>query len=352
MATLGGDPDQREKQRLCPSCRMSISALATRCHYCGEEVARPKVEDRKLTINDLGGLAENKFQLSGSVLDALEAFRAEEGVSETPKPEKKSLFGKRSTDSNPPGIEKPAQQQQPSGTSLLDELGLAPKPVKSVEQGRDPAWTTKVGVLGGFVAAIVILFFGGVKGFAMISDYLEQRRAGEEVVVVNRAPELLRAGDLIGALEAAVEANKLKPDEENQDILAQIRKMVADQVRNSLDSPNWRRDDLSAASSLAHRAAAIDPSNRILGEFLKEIEEENEAYSFVLMGVDSDGKSAQFKRGGREVEVGEHERLYDRFDVVSIRRDAVILLDSKRDTASGKRRLHVGLGNVIRLTNE
>lgn len=347
MATLGGDPDQREKQRLCPSCRMSISALATRCHYCGEEVARPKVEDRKLTINDLGGPPENKFQLSGSVLNALEAFRMEEGVSETPKPEKSSTMGKRPTD---PGVTSPAQ----GSTTLLDELGLAPKPVKQVETRRDPSWVTKMGVLGGFIAAIVILFFGGVKGFAMISDYLEQKRLDELPKVVNRAPGLLAQGDVLGALEAAVEANKLAPNEENMDILAQIRHMIGDQVRQSLDSREWRKQNLIDASALAHKAASIDPSNRLLSGFIEQIDAELEAYTFLLLNIDRENRTATFRRqhNGRsqEATVGQDEKLWGRFDVVSVLPDAVILVDNEREMGQGKlRRVRVGVDGTIML---
>ncbi len=359
MATMGGDPGQKgkEKERLCPSCRMAISALATRCHYCGEEVARPKVEDRKLTIQDLGGHSQNNFQVSGSVLNALEAFRMEEGVSGTagtPIPDRKSLLGKKDAQAKAE-MAQAAQQQQK--TMLLDELGLAPKAATPSVQRRDPAWITKVGVLGGFIAAIVILFFGGVKGFAMISDYLEQRRHANDPVVVNRAPEIIaQGGGVVAALEAAVEAHKAKPDEENEDILAQVRHMVADRIENSLNSPQWKLQDLKDASQLAHKAASIDPSNRLVNAYLDEIDKELEDYSFVINGIDYASKTATFKRmhlgRSQEVQVTQDEKLWGRFDVVSVQRDAVILLDNARETAPGTpRRIRVGVDQTVMLTN-
>ena len=71
-------PRKDEKMRLCPTCRMEISVLATKCRYCGEEVGRPRDETRSLSISDLGGETVQHYAPSSSVMEALEAFRSEE----------------------------------------------------------------------------------------------------------------------------------------------------------------------------------------------------------------------------------------------------------------------------------
>ena len=72
------EPREPDKTRLCPSCRMQISVLATKCRFCGENVSRPRVEDRHFTIRDLGGENSRKYAASESMLSALESFRIEQ----------------------------------------------------------------------------------------------------------------------------------------------------------------------------------------------------------------------------------------------------------------------------------
>ena len=132
--------------------------------------------------------------------------------------------------------------------------------------------------------------------------------------------------------------------------------MVADRIENSLNSPQWKLQDLKDASQLAHKAASIDPSNRLVNAYLDEIDKELEDYSFVINGIDYASKTATFKRmhlgRSQEVQVTQDEKLWGRFDVVSVQRDAVILLDNARETAPGTpRRIRVGVDQTVMLTN-
>ncbi len=64
-----------DELRLCPVCRMSISVWATRCRFCGEEVGRPKREEKKLTMRDLGAPKQAAYKQSEEVRKALDDFR-------------------------------------------------------------------------------------------------------------------------------------------------------------------------------------------------------------------------------------------------------------------------------------
>ena len=61
---------------------MTISVLATKCRYCGEDVGKPKEEQRELSVNDLGGENVHHRAPSGSVMEALESFRLEDASGE------------------------------------------------------------------------------------------------------------------------------------------------------------------------------------------------------------------------------------------------------------------------------
>ena len=82
-----GHSEGRDKTRLCPTCRSPISVLATKCKFCGDPVGRPRDENRKLTVDDLGGESASEFTRSEDVMEALEAYRREEYTPQTPKDE-------------------------------------------------------------------------------------------------------------------------------------------------------------------------------------------------------------------------------------------------------------------------
>ena len=103
----GQEEFPEEKTRICPSCRMRISVLATRCLHCGESVGRPKDETRELSTQDLGGETIYHRAPSGSVIDALEAFREEEDASAQAGPDNHFSspsgvgWGRRAVDTTP-----------------------------------------------------------------------------------------------------------------------------------------------------------------------------------------------------------------------------------------------------------
>src|SRR5690606_34714265 len=83
--------------RLCPTCRMEIRVLATKCRFCGENVGRPRDEVRALSIDDLGGETIRHYAPSSSVMEAIEAFRSETEASNPQVDDagRKSIFGRK-----------------------------------------------------------------------------------------------------------------------------------------------------------------------------------------------------------------------------------------------------------------
>ena len=111
-------PRQADQTRLCPTCRMPISVLATRCRHCGQDVARAKKPAETYTVKDLGGDAPAQmYEAPGSVTQALEAFRAEVSAKHEDKG-KKGLFGR--------GKKKKPEENHPEEKDLpeLDETSL------------------------------------------------------------------------------------------------------------------------------------------------------------------------------------------------------------------------------------
>ncbi len=157
---------KKDNMRLCPTCRMEISVLATKCRYCGEEVGRPRDESRALSIADLGGETVQHYAPSSSVMEALEAFRSETDsepeVEEAPSSGILSRLSKKQ--------EPPKAQKKPAGDGLpeLDERSqaLSSLAMPSSSSKYQPTVVRQqrsiprmVGIFAGLVAAMVCLFF-------------------------------------------------------------------------------------------------------------------------------------------------------------------------------------------------
>lgn len=340
------DPDRLpDKMRLCPTCRMEISVLATKCRFCGEEVGRPKDEQRHFTVEDLGGETVEHYAPSSSVMEALETFRSDETVRSALKGQKKTSIFRRSAKEK---AEKEAVQGLRSGLPELDAHGRALASVKPIgrqqtpgRRARGPSWTKKVGAFAVLVAAILILWFGGVKVAAVIKDFVAKDTTTNPVVqrVPNPAVAILNGeGDPLAALEAALKHRRSHDSPEARNTLERARAYTEKKVFDLLNAEPYSRDNYQRATKLVNTAHQVDPCDRF-AELKATLLAEICAYRVQLKSSDTTVSPPQATLVlqdtnfiATEVTVKEGETVLDgRFKVYLIMGDEVRLTDSLRN---------------------
>ena len=334
--------NSRDKTRLCPTCRMEISILATKCRYCGENVGRPRDEARQLTVKDLGGESIKHYVPPSSVMEALESFRAEEETSTAPAAEespKRSYFGFG---------KKKAQESQPKNTfddlpdldSRSQNLASAvdPGPMRGsvirTPASAGPSWMKKVGVFAGLVAAIVILYLGSGSIWAYFNPP-EEVQVGPKFV--NPAMAMIKDNrPACEILEAAVKAEMREPIPENEEITGIARQRVVDEFGGILNAPDWSMENVTKASGLAGKAWLVDPSPTI-ADIVAEADRESIACRMNWGSADPDLGTATLrtrKTHGRiweEVTVKKGELINERFELVAVYRDRIEVIDRLRN---------------------
>ncbi|GMW00098.1 MAG: hypothetical protein AMXMBFR84_12360 [Candidatus Hydrogenedentota bacterium] len=338
-----GVDDSKEKMRLCPTCRMEISVLATKCRFCGENVGRPRDEVRALSIDDLGGETIRHYAPSSSVMEAIEAFRSETEASNPQVDEggRKSIFGRKGKK------DAPAAPQLKDGLPDLDERSQvlaslamptastpARKPV-TVSRHAQTDWIRKVGYFAAMVAGIVILYFGSVQVLAIIN----RKPAEPPRQFSNPAEALLqRGGDSLQALEGAVMAQNREKHSKNEEILQNARQSVVAEIESLLNASKWTLADLRKASELANKAFDHDKSEAIAA-LKQEADREWFAYSMVLVEAGNDVATFKINKPNAaftdvtektSLEVKKGDVILDRFEVSSIRANAVTVMDKMR----------------------
>lgn len=285
----GGEPLSSEKSRICPSCRMQISVLAVVCRFCGQEVGKPKEEQRTLSINDLGGEAISHRAPSGSVMEALEAFRVESDL-EIVDPEKSAPEVGESAQAGSGGM--PVLESDPFDTDF--ESGNKSS-ISSVYTVKPPTLQERLRTIGLIVGGIVLLAFLGVQAPGWIDKW---RGADADAVVsdyVNRAPGIIeRGGEPIEALVAAMEAIDHEDGPANRKIANDALAAVVGQVRSLLNEVPFKQKNLRDASSLAARARDTYADEQVL-QVLKEVAADSVAYRMSLVSIDSETKTARFQ---------------------------------------------------------
>lgn len=312
--------DPGEKTRMCPTCRMQISVLAVRCRFCGSSVGRPKEAARELTASDLGGETIYHRAPSGSVLDAMEAFRAEEESTLKPSDSESSQSGRVD---DMPNLNSNIQDVL---SMSLDESNM-----RSVAPPKPKSLGSRLVTLGGLILLLVAVIYGGIRGV----DYFQARQAAanekEVPDIVNRAPSIInRGGSPVEALEEAVYAQETAPTPENQRIVEDAFAYLKDRVDAHLNAEDWSRDELRQASRLANQAVEIYPNASTIG-LKSDVDQENNAYKLVLVTVE--GKEAEFRLNNPArdtVTVKRGDTLLDRFYVQSIVGQTVKLIDETR----------------------
>ena len=335
---------EQEKTRLCPSCRMEISVLATKCRFCGEPVGRPKDETRQLTVKDLGGETVHHYAPSSNVMDALESFRAEEFArQEAARRRKPKTLLDRFR-----GRREEAAPEESGGLPQLDAESQAlaslvyPAQAPAQPEAASVVWTRKLAYVGAFVAAVLILYFGAVQVGAMIREYIERNAPVDDFV--SQVPSLIEQGaPPVQVLEAAVTAVRHRDNEEHRAQLEQARRLVRSEVEALLNADPWTPNHLQRASGIAHRAASID-SSREMHALRDEVNEESWSYNILVREVETDDRGVRAtlrlvhpQRATRDVTVRVGDMVDDRFRVISISRgESRVRME---DTERGGRRL-------------
>lgn len=341
--------NQQDPTRLCPTCRMPISVLATRCRHCGETVARPRREEHRLTVHDLGGEQKTNYTISGNVMDALEAFRAEElSAQEMARQEKSkssSWFGRSNTplpgDSIDHGMpELDAQHLELanlSGPRTHSTSRNLPPP------SRVPAMTRTAFTIAAMVAGLVLLYLGGGYTWGKVSDYLDRRNAPVTIDYSSKALKMLESGlPMADVYKEAVDAVKATDKEENRIILDKVRQELLEKVEKALKEPTLDLRRMAEASTLISEAARLDNDRRVQSMW-QQVQRDQAAYKMVLTGVDVSKGEATFKlnnvfadKDEETVKVGSY--VQDRFLVTAITERGVRLEDTRVPTLSGKGR--------------
>jgi len=347
----------QDSMRLCPTCRMAISVLATRCRFCGEEVGRPRQGEKLFTIEDLGGENATNYTVSGNVLDALESFRAEQlSAQEAQRREReertKSRLGRRGSGENErvtdsgSGLPELDEHHRTLSEIVESSSGRTPKPIRR-SPDLDDLKLYGLYVLGS-IAVLLVLYFG----YQGVSSYLEGRDREEVFVVPNEALQMLEQGAPPHvALEEAMSVLRQNATEENRAIAETVRQAVIDEVQGLLNAPSWDRSLLDQASRIATRAASIDPA-RTIQELQREVDEEQAAYKMVVTAIDNDAGSATFRLHNPNYPVDEEtvtagDWVQERFIVRRVYSNYVRLEDTKRRAPGGSRTVMARINSQV-----
>lgn len=340
---------------------MKVSVWATKCHYCGEEMGRPRREEKKLTMRDLGGAEPTTYKPSGNVTGALESFRVEEvSYAEELRAQRQKvgwlgrLMGKK-----PPAPRKPSEPAMTEldeynrnlTASILDDMSSSSS--MSISRSRLPPATRTTAAQRLIQVVLVVmglaaLYFGGDFAWAKISDYLHAQEQTDEFIYNNRAPRMLARGEQpILALEEAKTAISYNDTPENREIAAEARERVLQKVDDLMARNPWSRKDHDEAYSIIQRAINVDTHPSVQNKY-DSLSAEIAKFKFVLKSVDPVAEEATFRLNNPdyapEVTVGVADRVMDRFIVQRITSRNVDLLDEK----VSRRKLTISLNEGVR----
>ncbi len=350
--STGSYGEPTEEMRLCPTCRMKVSVWATKCHHCGEEVGRPRREELKLTLKDLGGESKTSYAPSGNVTGALESFRVEEastveamlasrrkvsfldrllGRTPPPPPPKRPTQGTRDLDEYSRNLTASLLDDMPSSSSVSISRAQLPQTSAPTLAGRFVPIAMVIG-------ALLALYFGGNFAWGKVSGYLEARKHANDVIYNNQALNMLaRNEESIVAFEEAMTALRINDTEENRQIASDVRAVLLKDVDSLMSANPWRRADQDKAYEMMQRAMKVDSNPEVRTKY-ESVSRDIGLFKFVLKSVDSTGTKATFRLNNpdfeQEVTVGQSDRIMDRFIVAAISRGEVHLND---DRVSGRR---------------
>lgn len=362
-STEGRGPD---KMRLCPTCRMEISILATKCRFCGEDVGRPREEQRKLTVEDLGGETIEHYAPSSSVMEALEAFRSEEALRRKQTGQKKSsIFSRQSRVEQVPSVGQPLKTGLPPldaySRSLASTGGLSRTSVVAKRRvnrrvsrtfSASPWMRMVLWVLAAAVAA-ALLYLALMKGVPRIRALVLARSSPTVDAPQNPAAVMLESdASPLEILEAAVTHQRRYDNAENREIVEKAAARVEEYVAGLLAKNPYDRENLRQAWDMASKAHAVSPTNRLL-DLKNRVSAEVRIYSAMLVNAEPEAKPphavlriVDSDMNETEVTVREGESFLEgRFQLTLVKRDEVCLVD----TAYGERKLRCNkVGGIVR----
>lgn len=330
----GDSTEYSEKQRICPSCRCTISIFATKCRFCGEEVGKPKDELRELSAQDLGGETILHRPPSASIMEALESYRVEEE--------------EHIRESHVTGVGTGKSKRTSGSFDKLDKASRQlsssiskPSSRAAAERRREASPKNRALKIAGGVAVLVVCLFGGIKATGLLIDYITQRNVEPEPQYDNRALYLLSRGEpAIVALEEAMNAWKIVDNDDNRKIREEVLGAVVKEFYGLLDANPWKMEMLTEANVLATKAVKLYP-NTMTRSLKDEAEKENRLYRMFLTKTDPTAGTAVFtlnEPGQPTATFEKRGMIAERFLVYSIGRDQVILEDRGREVSPGRYR--------------
>lgn len=347
MTFVIDDNRSPDRMRLCPSCRMEISVLATKCRYCGEEVGRPKEEQRQLTVESMGGEHIEHYAPSSSVMEALESFRSEEvtgkAVGDT---RRSSIFRRKKVDPKAGAVkhgglpELDAQSQQLAGGG--QRRTVSSRIVRASTGKKRGVSVADVSRWAAYVAAAAVAIAGVVYGGSWALGALRSMRDTTAPVSVsspNPAARMLEDGEpIMEVLAEAALYHRRNGTPESEKLLNDVRARVVDDVRNLLNGSPFDRRNLRNALRMINEASQADPSDEFVN-LKREVDEEIRVYATMLIEAtpDSAPPTAVFRVSGSnrraaDVRAAQGETILDgRFRVDMVRPNYVHLIDLQRN---------------------
>lgn len=355
---------EQDQTRLCPTCRMPISILAIKCRHCGASVGRPRKEQAELTVEDLGGERRTSYTLSGNVIDALEAFRAEaetqREIEALQKSQSGTWFGRGKKeqqqkidqlrtrlDSGLPSLDPLAEDLSASLSRSASSSGIRKKTVALPPAG--PAITKKLFTFAAVTAGLVLLVLFTSMAYGRIRQYLDERNRVPDRV--SQAQEMLNAGKpSIDALKEAVAACAESNTERNRESLQMARTVFMRDIERKLDEKEYSRVSLDEASKMVGEAFAIDRDAAMTRTY-EMVQKEVADHHMRLMGAEggpSGDKTAKIQiqtssTTTEVVTVAVNDLIQGRFRVTLIANDYVLMKDAKRHERGLKLHIRNGL---------
>ena len=292
-----------EEMRQCPICRMVISAWATKCRYCGEEVGRPKREEQRVTVKDLGGESTSTYTLSGNVKDALEAFRAEQEMAmeaqRRQEASKGSWFHKKEAPPTPDpadggdSFSKLDARHKDLARSVLADA-YTPRPTKTTRSGGIPEPIEKALKIVGVTLMVIVVAVALVAGGRRLLAHLRTDDAPVRDMMQNEALIMLSRGEpLIEAFEESVRVANFNDTAEDRRIMEDIRNQLVTKVQELLAASPYDEANQREAAALVERAVLVDPSS-IFRNLKVTVDNERKAYFLVLKDFSENPPSATF----------------------------------------------------------
>ena len=362
---MGEEFQGEDQTRLCPTCRMPISILAVRCRHCGDSVGRPRKEQAELTVEDLGGERHSTYTVSGNVMDALEAFRAEEiSQSEIRELELRAKQGgtwlgrgkkkaelerleemKRRSAAELPDLDPLSQQIERSTSTTMRSTQL----YRTRSAG--PTLTRRLLTFSAITAALVLLGFATTVAYGKIRQYFEPEGPPPRI---SRAMNMIQAGSpTIDALKEANEAYRETSSEGNAKELAMVRTLFMREIDAMLNTSDYNRATLDSASDLVSKAFDIDRDVTVAA-LRESVSQELADYNLVLESIEEGEGSAKKARlrvqaanGSSDVVTFEYPGdeptlICGRFRVTGMTSQTILMKDEKRSNRPLK--IHISKG--------